>query len=307
MNFPVDWKSRKLQFVLVAGLVFLLAVWWLWFPDTSAVSNVTARTLDKYQEKLQEKPLDSTLLLQTARHHYHYVRNRLKDGGNEDSQRPEIKRALQYYRRILSSDDLNVSAKDYFYISYLYYQLGQEYNSRALDMALKAYDKGYRSSELVALLANLQFLEAETKDDYQSALNYYQTLGDALNDPILIYNKALTLKALGEHNRATDLFERGEKFVSRSNSYNYLFDQFRLATIRLALEQKQFDQCIKLFQNTPTEHTTLRMRTVYSRCLLQRGEKKLARMELERIVKQSDAPQRAKILLRQLNEPKETK
>jgi len=301
MGSWISSRSRKRVAATGLVLVSLLSAGLLVYRyGDGAPPEVRDRAvLEDLRERLRHEPFDPGLLLRSARSHYGYVRYRLRreDAGVE-SVRPLIERGLAHYRRLLAAATSYLHRRDYFYAAYLYHQLGVPYDDRAQTMALKAYDGGYRTPELITLLANLHYRSGE----YDVALNFYRSLGTNLRDPVLVYNKAMTLRAMGESGRARTLLRERMNRSDLSLS-DALGRRYYRALVRLEIDRENPRRALAMIDELPASDRDLQLRTLRARALIQMGELSRARGELESVVKHASPPRRARALLRELSEP----
>ncbi len=301
---PVSFFRRTRRVWLAGGVlvVFAAVTYFVQFRSASirAARYSNQSVLQDYRKQLQDRPFDGSLLLRSARHHYHYVRHRrVRNRRRPAELRTTIEHALRQYRRIEADDEWNLEPKDFFYNAYLYYQLGPAYNDRARETALKAYELGYRSPELTALLGNVHYRSG----DYEVALNYYRSLGENPRDPVIVYNKARTLRALQRLGEAEELFQRGkELFDSGGWTERELGRRFQMSLISLALDRKNFLTAQERIKEFPPRYRNARVRVLYARSLIGLGHTSRARAELEEITNGEDYPREAKELLERLSE-----
>lgn len=253
-----------------------------------------------FRDQLRENPYDSATLLEAARYHYRTVRDALQSGRSPDELEDRITQGLRYYRRLVVNPDWSLNRRDYFYASYLYYKMGSSYYDRAKSLALESYNEGYRSRPLITLLANLHYHQAESDDDYRVALNYYESLGSDVRDPVLLFNKARTLMEIGELERSRDVLERGEKFLETYPREGRLLSRYRLAKVHLRIREGNYSEALSFIETVPENERSLELRTQYARCLIELNRTDRARSELKEVVQQSGSPQEAEVLLREL-------
>lgn len=295
------WISSRFRKWLVLVLVLVVAggsagVLVYRYGETRSPVVRDRTVLKDYRRRLQSDPLTPNLLLRSARSHYGYVRYRLRQDRDElSSVKPFVERGLAHYRRLLATAPSYMNRRDYFYVAYLYHQLGRRYDGRAQAMALEAYDSGYRTPELITLLANLHFRGGE----HEVALNFYRSLGENLRDPVLVYNKAMALRALGEHDRARAMLEdrlsRGDLSASEPVGRRY-----RRALVRLELDRERYRRALRMIEDFPDSDQDLKLRTLRARALMGLGETERARGELEAVVEHQSSPRRARDLLERI-------
>lgn len=295
------WMSSRVRKWLVLAVLVMTAVGsagvlvYRYGENSSPVVRDRALLKD-YRQRLQNNPLTANLLLRSARSHYGYVRYRLRNHRDDLSAlKPFLERGLAHYRRLLATAPSYMNRRDYFYAAYLYHRMGRRYDQRAQTMALKAYDGGYRTPELITLLANLHFRSGE----YEVALNFYRSLGENLRDPVLVYNKAMALRALGEHDRARTMLEDR---LSRSDlsSAEPVGRRYRRALVRLELDRERYRRALRMIDALPGSEEDLKLRTLRARALMELGETERARGELEAVVEHQSPPRRARDLLERI-------
>lgn len=259
--------------------------------------NDPKSTINNLERKIQKNPYDSSTLLETSRYIYRTVRKRLQAGRPAESLQPLIRKGLRYYRRIVSNPEWKLDRKDYFYMGFLYYKFGPMYYDRARAMALKSYHRGYRSRPLLTLLANVHYHQADSKKDLQVALNFYNSLGSGLRDPVLLYNKAEVLRALGETSKALKLLKRGEKYFETYPEKQKLFSRYRLSTVQLRIEEGNYRKALDYIKSIPENKRSLKLKTLFAQCLIELGHTSRARTELSDVVKHNESPRKAEKLL----------
>lgn len=250
------------------------------------------------RERLRNSPLDPNLLLRSARSHYGYARYRLRREPDDlSSVKPFVRRGLAHYRRLKAAHPSYLTRRDYFYAAYLYHQLGGAYRDRARTMALRAYEGGYRTPELITLLANLHYHNGE----YEVALDFYRSLGENLRDPVLVYNKAMTLRALGEEKRAGTMLEDRLAMGDLSAS-DPVGRRYHRTLVRLELDRERYRRALRMIEEIPGSGEDLELRTLRARALIELGETDRARGELEAVVKHQSSPRRARDLLERIRQ-----
>lgn len=301
-------KSNR-KSILATVVVVFFTLLTLYFYQRSHVSGpngeVEASVLDGYVNQLRQNPYDGSVLLRSARHHYFYVRQQLNNEQDGLNHRAMIERGLEHYLRILSVDDWTLSRRDYFYCSYLYYQLAQTfgdpsrrmaYLNRSKEMALQSYEHGYRSPELITLLGNLHYHTGE----YDVALDYYTTLGDDVQDPEILFNKGWVHRAEGDYDRALELIERAVNRLPEGTS-SPRRHRYRLAAVRVQIDRGEYRNAINRLQSMPDYNENPRALTLYANALIELGFEPEARRTLERVLNQDGAPEQARRLLNQIN------
>jgi tetratricopeptide (TPR) repeat protein len=290
---------KLLLLVLILGVSLFLLI-----PGTYSSYFGSKRdpetVLREYRDRLEKHPYDSTTLLEAARFHYRTIRDRLQAGEPRESLNDLAREGLRHYRRLIGNPDWKLQRRDYFYASYLYYVMGSSYYERAQALALKSYNEGYRSRPLVTVLANLHYYQAESEDDYRVALNYYESLGSNVRDPVVLYNKAQTLRELGEIERGRKVLQKGEKYLEAYSDQGKLLSRYRVAKVQLSIAEKKFREALSFIETLPEKQRSLQLRTLYARCLIAVGDRNRARSELKEIVQYQESPQEAEILLRDL-------
>lgn len=263
--------------------------------------NYSDRRLNSLEQRIDRDPYNPSLLLEAGRHSYHLARRKYREQGGVPS-RKLLLTGLKYYRRLMSNEEWHLQPKDYFYAGYLYHKLGDHYLGRAKDLALEAYHKDYRSRELIALLATVQFQAASSREDYQVALNYYRSLGSDLRDPVLLYNKALTLKNLDKPKEALELLSRGKRYIKAVDNPGVLRRQYQLARARIHIDQGRFRSALGIIEEVPVSRRDVHLKTLYARCLIELERTNRARSLLKEIVSRPDSPDKAKILLKNITD-----
>lgn len=293
--------SQRFRIWLIGGLLLVVAVVSIGVlldrsSDDTGVLVRDSSVLEQLEERLRHDPLNRSLLLRAARSYYGYVRYRLRQNDAKRSAvRPFLERGLGLYRRLLVGDRTDLHRRDFFYLGYLYHQFGNQYHERALTMALRAYNEGFRSPELITLLANLHY----RKGNYDVALNFYRSLGPNLNDPVLVYNKAMTLRALGRNDRARGLLRRHLQRENLSLT-DSLGRRYTRALVGLEMDRGRYRRALNMINNTPAGARDLQLRTMRARCLMELGQTARARGELEEVVKHSASPEKARDMLDRL-------
>ncbi len=285
-------KSKKLTRV-AAVLIFvvILALGGHYYRTQPRLTmQVEANVVEGYKNQLEEDPFDGELLLRAARHIYHFTREKLQGPNRSEVDREMIEAALGYYRRLAGNPDWHLRVKDYFFSAYLYYQLGRlygpevrgAYNSRSLELALKAYENGFRSPELIALLANLYF----ERNEFETAVSYYETLGRT-NDPVLLLNKARALLGRGEKNdlrRADNLLATARQVLEAQQAENEdIYINLRLTQIRTAIAKREFSRAFRFFQSYEDWRGDPRFRILYAEYLLAQGREEEAKRILSEL------------------------
>ncbi|MGM0380380.1 MAG: hypothetical protein ACQEP7_00145 [bacterium] len=310
-TFLTAVKEHK-KIVRIAGAVLvifaLVAVVNYYFNQPRLSKKVEATVVKNYKNKLQEEPFNGELLLKTARHIYYFTRNRLQKDSELSGRKNLVETALSCYRRLEGNPEWQLRVKDYFFSAYLYFQLGKiyssevrgGYNSRALELALRAYESGFRSPELIALLANLYF----EKGDYETAISYYETLGQT-RDPVLLLNKARSLLGRGEKEdlkRADELLQTAHRLIEpRREANSRVFKNIQLSRIKVAIKTKRLNQAHRLLQNFADGQDKPEYQVLYARYLLARGREKEARRILSELAGGDNPYPRAVKLLREIS------
>lgn len=288
-----------LLFVIVLGVTMFLVV-----PGTYSYFFISDRNAEEviaeYRNQLEKNPYDSSILLESARFHYRTIRDRLQSGESRGALRDLARQGLRYYRRLIVNPDWSLDRRDYFYASYLYYVMGSSYYERSQALALKSYNLGYRSRPLVTVLANLHYYQGETEDDYQVALNYYESLGSDVRDPVVLYNMAQTLRELGQIDRGQEVLKKGEKYLEAYSNQGKLLSRYRVAKVQLHIAKENYREALSFIETLPEDQRSLELRTLYARCLIAVGDRNRARSELKEIVEHQESPQEAEVLLRDL-------
>jgi hypothetical protein len=300
----IDWiREQNYTLVLVVGLVIAIGAFLILTGTVSTTIGTRkspAKALDRIESKLQEHPYEPALLLESARYHYKLVRNRLQSTARSSELQSLVRKGLSHYRRLISNPDWSLDRRDYFYAAYLYFTLGESYYDRAKSLALESYQKGYRSRSLVTLLANIEYHQGSSKEDYNVALNYYESLGPDVRDPVLLYNKAQTLRQLGKFQRAYETLERGEQFLDAYSNSEDLLSKYRLAKVQLNVQREQFGEALSFIRTIPAEQRNLKLRTLYAQCLIEVGQVDQARSELKDVVDHPESPREAELLLNEI-------
>jgi tetratricopeptide (TPR) repeat protein len=264
--------------------------------------QVSASVLEEYVRQIRNAPYDGALLLRSARHHFYLVRQQLNQSGVRSSDlREVIERGLEHYRRIEAAEEWSLTRSDYFYNAYLYYQLAQSfrdnsrrfaYVNRAKDMALRSYERGHRSPELITLLGNLHYQTGE----YDVALDYYATLGSDVNDPQILFNKAWVHRSQGNYDRATRLITRAiERLPGDTDEARRR--RFELARVRILVDKGEYRNAINRLQSMPDYQESPRAQTLYASALIELGFRPEARRILEEVVNGEGTPDMARRLL----------
>jgi len=297
---------RVFGIIIGIGLFILLVQFFYQESRLPGLRNdLDASVLENYRKKLDQKPYDSELLLQSARHHYYVVRNLLNDQSQSaDVPRTLIKRGLQNYRRLEALEEDVLSREDYFFNAYLYYQLGQNlgergvgtpYVKRARDMALRSYERGYRSEELITLLGNLHFAFGE----YDVALDYYRSLGEHGADPQVLFNRAWVHRTRGNFDQAEQLLRQAIDTLPGDGGARW--QRFQIAYARLNIDREQYRDALDRIQEIPDYQNNMLARTLYARSLIGLGMEDEAREILEEINSGPDPPREARRLLEMLS------
>ncbi len=291
-------KPIPALFLLTLSLMFLgfsYHVYW-----RSSYRPVKAEVLEEYRQRLRENPYDGSLILQAARHHYKIVRQKLQSGAKPSDLEVQIKGGLSLYRRLSARDGWQLQPGDYFNIAYLYYHLGDRYLRRARDYGLRAHQAGERSEELVTLLANVNYGLGR----FDEALQFYDTLGERIRDPVLIFNRAWSLKATGEENHLREALaelKRGLNLIrEREPNELELSTQYRLAIARVNLDLNRLDEARTVLRESGELQDNLKIQTLYAEVLLEEERADEARQLLEVITGETGAPERATELLENL-------
>jgi tetratricopeptide (TPR) repeat protein len=300
----IDWlREQNYSVLLVVGLVIAIGGFLIitgTVSSTIGTQQNPVKVLDRLGTKLQEHPYDPALLLESARYHYELVRDRLQSNADSSELTTLVREGLTHYRRLISNPDWSLDRRDYFYAAYLYFTLGESYYDRAKSLALESYQKGYRSRSLVTLLANIEYHQATSKEDYKVALNYYESLGPDVRDPVLLYNKAQTLRQVEEFQRAYETLERGEQFLEAYSNSEDLLSKYRLAKVQLNVQRERFGEALSFIRTIPAEQRNLKLRTLYAQCLIEVGQVDRARAELKDVVDQPGSPREAELLLNEI-------
>ncbi len=300
------------KFLLVVTLMITIGCFFVFTETVSSylqTSEKPARVIDRLERTLRKDPYEPAVLLESARSHYEMVRNSLRENGKPPEELHSIMReGLSQYRRLIANSQWNLDRRDFFYAAYLYFKLGRPYYDRARSLALKSYQQGYRSRPLITLLANIEYQQANSKKDYKVALNYYDSLGPNLMDPVLLYNKAQTLRQLEKFDRASKILKRGRRFLESYSSGDNLRSKYRVARVRLNVQQGQFEGALSFIRSIPSGKRSLKLRTLFARCLVETGRINRARTELRELVDQPESPSEAERLLNDISRnPKKTR
>lgn len=299
MSWYKDHSYTVVVLLLLVGLsVFLIVPGY--FTSYVGYDPQPQAVIKGFEKDLREDPYDSATLLEAARYHYRSVREALQSGRSPRELGGRINQGLRYYRRLIVNPAWELDRRDYFYASYLYYKMGSSYYDRAKALALESYNQGYRSRSLITLLANLHYHRASSEDDYRVALNYYESLGKNVRDPVLLYNKARALMELGDLDRSREVLERGEQFLDSYPEKDRLLSRYRIAKVDLSIRAGNYSEALSFIETIPGEERSLKLRTQYARCLIELNRTDRARSELEEIVKHSQSPQEAEALLQEL-------
>jgi len=274
------------------------------------VREASAEAFEEYKQELLKQPFNGPLLLRSGRHVYHLSRNQLLDTDVKEKElRLLMEEGLSFYRKIIAHPSWQLQPRDYFYSAYLYYQLGRTYDFglrhtyslRARNMALDAYEKGYRSPQLIALLANIHYESA----DYETALDYFESLGNSIKDPVLLLNKA---RALMGRRAGNDLAEAGEilsRVEQNLDSYErkneVLKNNYRLAKIRYNLAIGEYNRAFRLIRGKQNWRNKMRYQLLYAEYLLKIGRKEQARKILEGLKEKDNYPRKIEKLLEDMN------
>ncbi len=300
-EFLINYKVVILGLILL--IVFLIFYYHSEMREISVEAN--AEVLSDYQKQLEKNPYDGNLLLRAARHHYYVVRNRLKEKGNKAGVRELLVKGLSLYRRLGTKEEWQLQPRDYFINAYLYYKLGTPYLSRAREMALKSYRAGERSAELMALLANIHY----SLGKYKVALKYFNVLGTEFRDPVLIFNKARCLWALGETSkiqRARQLLQKGLRLV-HSNQYENggIEKNYQLALARVELDLKNYRRAREIIKEYSQWRDDTEFMTLFAEILVAQGNKEKARKVLESVLSRREPPVQAELLLKRIDHSEE--
>lgn len=289
---------------ILAGLVLVAVFGLIYYHSRNRELSLQANSevLASYQKKLEKNPYDGNLLLRAARHHYYVIRNQLQENRPVSEVKPLIRRSLALYRRLNVRSQWELQQRDFFIGAYLYYKLGEDYYPRARELALKSYNQGGRSPELIALLANIHY----SLGKHETALKYFETLGSNLRDPVLIFNKARCLWALGGEenlNRARKLLKNGYQLLE-SGGYDSpeISKNYRLARARVELDLQDYSRAKKIVQKKPNWREDPEFLTLYAEILLGQGQREQARDILEPVVAADATPRQAELLLEKLEE-----
>lgn len=310
MNFGISQKINNIfKYIGIIVLLLLLLVGIRYHSRQVKVGKeVEARVLEDYNNRIKQEPFNGELLLQASRHIYHFTRERLQEGDVEAVNQDLIERALGYYRRLVETPVWELEVKDYFFNAYLYYQLGQlyssevrgAYNSRALDLALEAYENDFRSPELVALLGNLYYED----QDYETAINYYEMLGET-RDPVLLLNNSRALlarKNTGDPDRAEKLLEVALRSIETRGEYSpRLYRNIQATRIRVSIKQENFGRAFRIFKSLDNWRESDRFQTLYAEYLIAQGRDDEARDILKHLANREDPYQRAVELFQKIS------
>ncbi len=265
-----------------------------------AYSYVNAEVLEEYHQRLRESPYDGSLILQAARHHYKIVRKELQSGAEQDDVEETVKKGLSLYRRLSARDEWQLQPRDYFNIAYLYYHLGDRYLHRGREYGLRAHQEGERSEELITLLANVNYGLGR----FEEALQFYEALGQRISDPVLIFNRAWSLKATGKENHlraAQEELERGLNLLQEQEPNELeLTTQYRLALARVSLDLAQPAEARAVLQASSELQENLKIQTLCAEVLLEEERVNEARQMLQAVTASDGAPERARELLENL-------
>ncbi|MFP4687086.1 MAG: tetratricopeptide repeat protein [bacterium] len=304
------WFQNRPRFskILVFVLVFVVIVIILRYQSNNErrLQAVSAETFQQQQQQLEREPFNGPLLLQTARHSYYLVRNSLlEDNAEPEELQAILEQGLGFYRRIIGHPSWQMQPRDYFYSAYLYYQLGScydyslkyTYSLQARRMALAAYENGYRSPHLIALLANIHY----ESSDYDEAIGYFDSLGNSVKDPVLLLNKARALLARG----GQDDFDRARQILSEIEnslgSYEkerpVLQDHYQRTRIRLALATGEYDLARRLILAKEDWRDNVNYQLLYAEYLLETGRKDESLTLLKKIKETGNYPPRVDNLL----------
>ncbi|MFB6346674.1 MAG: CDC27 family protein [bacterium] len=301
----MEWfLSRKRMLMLGLIGVGLAAMFLLaggYSPLKWSEDSHTHQEFKTIQDQITSDPFNPSLLLKGARKSYHLARQSFRARGSTVSD-TVLKTGLRYYRRLLSKENWHLKPKDYFYAGYLYHKLGPHYIDRARELALEAYNRDYRSRELTTLLAVVQFQEASSKEQYRVALEYFESLGSDLRDPVLLYNKALTLNKLGRAEKALSVLKRGQKFIKAVPNSSVLTRRYRLARARILFDSGQVRNALEEIDRVPQDQQGPHLRTLYARCLIELDRTEKARTVLQEIVTSPNPPEEAKTLLKNITD-----
>ncbi len=303
------WETRKsIRFTaVIIVFVFLSAGAYFYFSQPRLTMQVEANVVENYKNQLQEEPFSGELLLRTARHIYHFTRERLQSANSSRVDRELLEAALGYYRQLDGNPDWHLQVEDYFFNAYLYYQLGRlygpetggAYNSRALDLALEAYENGFRSPELIALLANLYF----ERNEFETAVSYYETLGRT-NDPVLLLNKARALLGRDEENdlqRADNLLSAARQALQAQGiDDNRVYENLRATQVRTAIEKKDFSRAFRYIRSYEDWRVDPRFRTLYAEYLLAQNRSEEAKQILSEMAEGEEPYPEAVELLQEI-------
>lgn len=284
---------KKPALSLLIGICFfviLFVLTYTWGITLDNSRSLSRESLKKYQNQINDNPRDPALLLEAARYHFHFIRNEFKDPVSFDEDiEALITRGLGYYRRIISGDDWSLNRSDYFNIAYLYFQLARlkktggtplsnQYLNRAKVYALKAHDKGFRNPELNALLGNIYFEIGVDQENYRIALNYYESLGEQIRDPVMLLNKTRTLLALNEYKKAKKIINR----LSGTSLPDKLQKEFRVVSVELSLQRGNYQKTLDQIRNIPKDLRGKKLTSYMARSLMNLGQYKEAERILER-------------------------
>lgn len=297
------WLRNNAYRILVVLLTTGIGVFVLFtgsFSHYVVYGSDSEQVLEEYHSELRENPYDARTMLEAARYHYRTVKKRKQKSRSDQTVEPLIKEGLEYYRRLISNPNWELSRKDYFYSAYFYYQLGPRYYERSRALALRAYDNGFRSRGLITLLANIHYHLAESEDDYEVALKYYDSLRTDVKDPVVLYNKSMTYKALGEIEKAKEILKKGENFIDVFQNQETLSTKYRLAKVQLNLERGRYREALQYIRTIPEKERSLELRTLLARCLIELNRTKQAKAELQDVVKKKGSPREAELLLRDI-------
>ncbi len=299
----MTWLRKHAFGLLILVLVLGLSIFLL-IPGTYSNFFGSSRNaedvISEYRDRLEENPYDSATLLEAARFHYRTIRDRLQSGSSRESQQNLARRGLQYYRRLIVNPEWSLDRRDYFYASYLYYVMGSPYYERAQALALEAYNSGYRSRPLITVLANLHYYQAESEEDYRVALNYYNSLGSNVRDPVILYNLGQTLRQLGKFDQGQEVLNKGKKYLEAYSNQSKLLSKYRVAKVQLHIARENFREALSFIETIPEDQHSLELRTLFARCLIAVGDRNRAQTVLNEIVQHEESPREAKILLRDL-------
>ncbi len=289
----------------LVGVVLLLAVLLLGIHLHAFYRETRFRTsraaLERYSEQLSKAPYDGNLLLRAARHHYYVARARIKEGEAGEETERILLDGLALFRRIKAGENWQLTGADFFKMAYSYYRLGEDYRERARSHALEAHSRGERSAELVILLANIHYRMGQ----YEQALHHYETVGSQLRDPVLIFNRGWSLRALGNPEKLRESREVLRNGYNLLIEYNHadaeLLRRYRLALARVNLELAETGTAREIIRATAGWEKEPNFLTVYAEVLTEEGRVEEALQLLGKILDLENPPYRATLLFQEIS------